>query len=912
MEEADVLGDRIGIMKEGKLICLGTSIRLKNKFGTGYRVSVFVDGQAADEERRARIKGVTAYVKQAIPGAIVESVEASVVRFKVPRAASRLLANFFASLEAESERLGVTDIQTSLTTLEEVFMTVGSLGEDHTDSRFGVSSQIGTELSKALVRLAEIHDIQAKRLTDPGYNPVIEDAAVVEVDNSPEALALELVQLEEIKLVSDHLERIKLGFERNRYTALARGTPAKQAEWTAARAAGLYLTTDAIGAAATAAGIVLNDPTHPASAAAAAATDGAGAGAGSASPPGQHPARVTPHAGSAHNTVADGDAGAVEMTQMGGNKGNGNNGGDAETDADDAVYEAVSAEMAQEQETVIKEYLRRELLVKSKRCCGSFRRTWRKWSCCQRFLFVLLWVVILLVVIIVIALIVNSGSSSDDLYPALTVFAGAPLLSELPTNRWVEIVPDAATANTGCARGDAFSYFVYIPPAGTNDARNVLFQLGGTDGVCFNAGTCDSALPTVQYAVTVDTDRASIRYRNFTGVFQKNGYNDAQFATAAENPNPFKNYLHVYVPLCSADAHWGAETRVYNAGQTINHFGGNNVKAAFDWLTQQAYVPTATPATTPADTSVVAAGTAAGAWGAALWSAQLRAAYDGVAHVFYLGDDGINLVDVGTSLATFTPAATLTPSLTTASPDTTTFFNNIFATAAGDHANLWGLASSPAMPVGVAGLAAPIDPATFTVEAALGAIAAQYTTDFTVLRTNVLFPYARLQAMTRAIQTADTAVITAATRTVATPLQNMVTPIGLLVPQAWLDDDATALTETGFIPSSARTLGSGLLLASVCTQIGLRDAALSTAAGASAAQVGTFTTMAGTSVLETADVRSALSSVLMSSSFFSGESQATPAVKAVDWIAQSVTTREPATGVAAAADCAALIAALVA
>ena len=27
MEEADVLGDRIGIMKEGRLICLGTSSR---------------------------------------------------------------------------------------------------------------------------------------------------------------------------------------------------------------------------------------------------------------------------------------------------------------------------------------------------------------------------------------------------------------------------------------------------------------------------------------------------------------------------------------------------------------------------------------------------------------------------------------------------------------------------------------------------------------------------------------------------------------------------------------------------------------------------------------------------------------------------------------------------------------------
>ena len=33
MDEADYLGDRIGIMGEGKLICCGSSIYLKNKYG---------------------------------------------------------------------------------------------------------------------------------------------------------------------------------------------------------------------------------------------------------------------------------------------------------------------------------------------------------------------------------------------------------------------------------------------------------------------------------------------------------------------------------------------------------------------------------------------------------------------------------------------------------------------------------------------------------------------------------------------------------------------------------------------------------------------------------------------------------------------------------------------------------------
>lgn len=40
MDEADILGDRIGIMNKGKMTCLGSSIFLKNKFGLGYNLTV--------------------------------------------------------------------------------------------------------------------------------------------------------------------------------------------------------------------------------------------------------------------------------------------------------------------------------------------------------------------------------------------------------------------------------------------------------------------------------------------------------------------------------------------------------------------------------------------------------------------------------------------------------------------------------------------------------------------------------------------------------------------------------------------------------------------------------------------------------------------------------------------------------
>ena len=49
MEEADVLSDRIGIMANGKLQCIGTSSRLKSRFGTGFVLHVNFVGSSSGQ-----------------------------------------------------------------------------------------------------------------------------------------------------------------------------------------------------------------------------------------------------------------------------------------------------------------------------------------------------------------------------------------------------------------------------------------------------------------------------------------------------------------------------------------------------------------------------------------------------------------------------------------------------------------------------------------------------------------------------------------------------------------------------------------------------------------------------------------------------------------------------------------------
>lgn len=43
MEEADILSDRIAVICDGKLKCIGTPLYLKNTFGDGYRITLVCD-----------------------------------------------------------------------------------------------------------------------------------------------------------------------------------------------------------------------------------------------------------------------------------------------------------------------------------------------------------------------------------------------------------------------------------------------------------------------------------------------------------------------------------------------------------------------------------------------------------------------------------------------------------------------------------------------------------------------------------------------------------------------------------------------------------------------------------------------------------------------------------------------------
>jgi len=123
MEEADCLGDRIGIMSHGKMMCCGSSEYLKNKYGEGYNLVVVKNGR---EDNFA----LEDYILKAIPGAKKLQEVSTEATFLLPKSAIDKFKNFFPQLDSMLNELDVSSYGLSMTTLEEVFLRVEKEGQE--------------------------------------------------------------------------------------------------------------------------------------------------------------------------------------------------------------------------------------------------------------------------------------------------------------------------------------------------------------------------------------------------------------------------------------------------------------------------------------------------------------------------------------------------------------------------------------------------------------------------------------------------------------------------------------------------------------------------------------------------------------------------------------------------------------
>lgn len=125
MEEADVLCQRIGIMAKGALRCLGPQLRLKQLYGSGFKIFFTCQGE--------NVQTASRYIESVLPSGWtkVDAFSTSVSYEFKPVGGE--LATLFSKVEANKGAHGIDDWGLSQTTLEEVFLRIISDNDAEAD-----------------------------------------------------------------------------------------------------------------------------------------------------------------------------------------------------------------------------------------------------------------------------------------------------------------------------------------------------------------------------------------------------------------------------------------------------------------------------------------------------------------------------------------------------------------------------------------------------------------------------------------------------------------------------------------------------------------------------------------------------------------------------------------------------------
>ncbi|KAM6155211.1 phospholipid-transporting ATPase ABCA3-like [Rhynchocyon petersi] len=128
MDEADVLGDRIGIMVRGTLQCCGSSVFLKQIYGAGYHIVL-------EKKRNCDVERITSLINSHLPGATLDNNITTTLSFFLPKEHIQRFGDLFNDIEKNQEELGICSFGASVTTMEEVFLKVNKLADLQMDNQ---------------------------------------------------------------------------------------------------------------------------------------------------------------------------------------------------------------------------------------------------------------------------------------------------------------------------------------------------------------------------------------------------------------------------------------------------------------------------------------------------------------------------------------------------------------------------------------------------------------------------------------------------------------------------------------------------------------------------------------------------------------------------------------------------------
>ncbi|KAM9487078.1 uncharacterized protein abca12 [Clarias gariepinus] len=128
MEECEALCTRLAIMVQGQFRCLGSLQHIKNRFGSGFTVKMYLRSSSCD------VDTITTFMQRQFPSTYLKDHHSSMVEYHVPVAPGGV-ADIFDQLETNKTALQIKHFSVSQTTLDEVFINFAmeKVGEDTQD-----------------------------------------------------------------------------------------------------------------------------------------------------------------------------------------------------------------------------------------------------------------------------------------------------------------------------------------------------------------------------------------------------------------------------------------------------------------------------------------------------------------------------------------------------------------------------------------------------------------------------------------------------------------------------------------------------------------------------------------------------------------------------------------------------------
>uniref|UniRef100_A0A3Q3JQ42 ABC transporter domain-containing protein n=1 Tax=Monopterus albus TaxID=43700 RepID=A0A3Q3JQ42_MONAL len=123
MEECEALCSRLAIMVKGQFRCLGSLQHIKNRFGNGFTVKMYMANASCDAQ------AITNFMQHHFPSTYLKDQHSTMVDYHVPIAPGGV-ADIFDKLESNRNTLQIKHFSVSQTTLDEVFINfaMGKVG----------------------------------------------------------------------------------------------------------------------------------------------------------------------------------------------------------------------------------------------------------------------------------------------------------------------------------------------------------------------------------------------------------------------------------------------------------------------------------------------------------------------------------------------------------------------------------------------------------------------------------------------------------------------------------------------------------------------------------------------------------------------------------------------------------------